>query len=236
MLQAVNILPIYVAGAVGSIVYGYASSRYKSVRWPLLVGFFIWTCGVIGQATVQPGEHAIALGTGVLVGFGLAGPLVLILAGTHLSVPQHLIGTASAAVVSSRALGATIFTALYGAVVGNRLENYIPNYISRAVLTAGLPPTSIGPFIGALTTYDFAALPLIPGVTPQVIGAGVAALKQAYADGIRIVYYIAAPVAFVAVLLVPFLMSLKDHMDYSVEAPVEVLHEKGRAGGRSADA
>lgn len=218
------------------MVYGYASSRFRSVRWPLLVGFFIWMCGLIGQATIQPGDHATALGTGVLVGFGLAGPLVLVLAGTHLSVPQHLIGTASAAVVSSRALGATVFTALYGALVGNRLEDYIPNYITRAVLTAGLPPTSLGAFIGALTTYDFAALPLVPGVTPQVIGAGVAALKQAYADGIRIVYYIAAPVAFVAVILVPFLGSIRNHMDYTVEAPVEVLHEKGRTGGTCVDA
>lgn len=218
------------------MVYGYASSRFKSVRWPLMVGFFIWMCGLVGQATIQPGDHATALGTGVLVGFGLAGPLVLVLAGTHLSVPKHLIGTASAAVVSSRALGATIFTALYGALVGSRLEDYIPNYITKAVLAAGLPPTSLGPFIGALTTYDFAALPLIPGVTPQVIGAGIAGLKQAYADGIRIVYYIAAPVAFVAVLLVPLLVSLKEHMDYTVEAPVEALHEKDYAGGHSTDA
>ena len=120
--------------------------------------------------------------------------------------------------------------------MGNRLEDYIPNYITKAVLAAGLPPTSIGPFIGALTTYDFAALPLIPGVTPQVIGAGGTALKQAYADGIRIVYFIAAPVAFVAVLLVPLLANLKDHMDYTVEAPVEVLHEKDRAGGQITDA
>lgn len=198
----------------------------KSVRWPLCVGFFIWTCGLIGQATVQPGQHATQLGTGALVGLGLSGPLTLILAGIHLSVPYHLIGTASATVVSSRALGASIFTAVYSAAVRGRLSTDIPSYVSQAALRAGLPPASIRPFIGALTSQDTAALPHIPGVTPQVIASGVAALQQAYADGIRVVYEIAAPVAFAAVLLTPFLLSLKDHMDYKVDAPVEKLHNK----------
>jgi hypothetical protein len=59
-----------------------------------------------------------------------------------------------------------------------------------------------------------------------VIATGLVALQQAYADGIRVVYEIAAPIAFAAVLLTPFLLSLKDHMDYKVDAPVEKLHDK----------
>jgi hypothetical protein len=154
--------------------------------------------------------------------------LILVVAGTQLSAPHHLMATATAVVVSSRTVGGSVFTAINSAVVGTRLAANIPAYIAKAVLPAGLPPTSLGPFIGALSAQDFAGLQHIPGVTPAVIGAGLAALQQAFCDSIRVVYYIAAPFGVVAIILCCCLGDFTAKMNYVVEAPLEDIHRHGR--------
>lgn len=133
-----------------------------------------------------------------------------------------------------------MFTAIYAATLSTRLAKYLPSYIASAALQAGLPPASLSAFIGALASNDVAALPKIPGVTPLIIGAGVAALKQAFADGLRAVYIIAVAFGAVACLACFFLGDLTATMNYHVDAPVEDLHAKHHhresVGGESAAA
>lgn len=190
------------------------------------MGFLLFTSAIVGIATIQPNNSINAIIFAGLAGLGMGGPLVLVVAGVQLSTPHHLIATATAVTTSSRAVSATVFTAIYGAALTTRLNNYIPSYIAGAALKAGLPESSLKAFIGALAGNDSAALPSIPGVTPTIIKASIAALKQAYADGIRVVYIIAAPFGAVACLACFFLGDLKSVMNYSVDAPVEDLHAK----------
>jgi hypothetical protein len=119
-----------------------------------------------------------------------------------------------------------MFTAIYAATVSTRLAKYIPSYVAEAALKAGLPKTSLMPFVGALASNDAAALPKIPGVTPAIIGVGVAALKQAFADGIRAVYIIALAFGALGCFACLFLGDLKATMNYHVDAPIEDLHAK----------
>jgi hypothetical protein len=151
--------------------------------------------------------------------------LILILTGVQLAVPHHLIATATAMVVSCRTLAGSIFTAAYSTALSNRLNTYIPSYLAAAVAQAGLPPSSIGPFIGAFASHDQAALAQIPGVTQAVLGAAGGAFQQAFADGVRVVYEIAAPFGAVACILCLLLPSFKDIMDHKVEAPLEDVHK-----------
>lgn len=197
------------------------------------MGFLLFTSGIVGIATIQPNNSINAIIFAGLAGLGMGGPLVLVVAGVQLSTPHHLIATATAVTTSSRAVSATVFTAIYGAALTTRLNNYIPSYIAGAALKAGLPESSLKAFIGALAGNDSAALPSIPGVTPTIIKAGIAALKQAYADGIRVVYIIAAPFGAVACLACFFLGDLNSVMNYSVDAPVEDLHAKHHNRGSS---
>ena len=184
-------------------------------------------CGEIGLATIEPSQSTNALVFAGLAGIGFGGPLVLIVAGVHLSVPHHLIATATAVTTSARACAATIFTAIYAASFSNRAAQLVPQYVGGAALAAGLPAKSIPAFIGALTANNQTELLAVPNVTPVVISAGVAALKQAMADSIRVVYMIAAPFGAVACLACLFMGDLSKSMNYRVEAPVEDLHAKG---------
>jgi hypothetical protein len=126
-----------------------------------------------------------------------------------------------------------MFTAIYSAVVNNRLDKYIPSYVAKAAVRAGLPITSVPAFVGALTSNNVTALPHIPGVTPLVIGSGVNALKHAFADGLRAVFMIAAPFGALACIACFFLGDMEAVMNYHVDAPIEDLHAKNHHEGQA---
>ena len=196
------------------------------IRAPLFVGFLLFTAGMVGLATIQPKDELNALIFSALAGLGFGAPLILIIAAVQLSTPHHLIATATAATTCSRAIAAAVFTAIFTTAFETRIGKNLPADVAQAVLKAGLPSSSVGAFIRALSSNNTAALSKIPGVSSTIISAGVVALKQAYADSLRVVYIIAAPFGLLACVACFFLGDLKKVMDYAVEAPVEDLHAK----------
>lgn len=204
--------------------------RARTVRTPLFAGFLIYTAGLVGLATIQPSDGLRSLVFAGLAGLGFGAPLILIVTAVQLATPHHLIATATAVSTSARAVGATVFTAVYSAVFSARLGVELPAEIASAVVDAGLATDNVTAFIGALTASDAAALSAIPGATSAVINAGLAAMNQAYADSLRVVYYIAIPMGVVACLACFFLGDLRKTMNYRVDAPVETLTAKRQAG------
>jgi hypothetical protein len=192
----------------------------------MAVAFLIWTGGLVGLATLQPSDGLRQIIFVGIAGLGFGGPVILILAGVQLAVPHKLIGTSSALTTSVRALAGTVFIAIYSTTLNNRLATNLPKQIAPAVLHLGLPATSLGAFIGALGAGNPAALEKIPGITQAIIDTGLKAFKQAFADSIRIVFIIAAPFGVAAIVLTYFLGSMRETMNYAVDAPMEQLHAK----------
>ncbi|KAJ6111889.1 hypothetical protein N7523_007950 [Penicillium sp. IBT 18751x] len=228
LLSAVRSQPFWIAGGISTVFYGYWSTRFRMIREPLFVGFLLLTGGIVGLATIQPGDSLNALIFSALAGIGFGGPIILLIAAVQLSTPHHLIATATAATTCSRAIAASVFTAIYATAFNSRLGKDLPADVGQAALKAGLPSTSVEAFIKALASNDTAALSMIPGVNSTIISAGIAALKQAYADSLRVIYIIAAPFSLLACLACFFLGDLRKVMDYAVEAPVEDLHARRR--------
>lgn len=218
--------PYWIAGLLSTLIWGYSSTRFRTIREPLFLGYLFFTAGIIGWCTIQPGDDFNQLAFSALAGFGFGAPLILIISGVQLSTPHRLIATATAVTTSSRAVAATVFTAIYSAALNTRLDTNLPNDIGKAALAAGLPATSLKAFVGALAGGETAALAKIPGVTPTIVAAGLVALKQAFADSIRVVYIIAAPFGALACVACLFLGDLRKTMNYQVDAPVEDLHAK----------
>lgn len=178
------------------------------------------------MATLQPGDSANQIAFAALGGVGFGGPLVLLVTGTQLCVPHRLLATATAVINTTRAIGGSFITAACSTAFTNQLASKLPAYIARAAELAGLPPSSIAEFVGALATNDQAALASVPGVTPDIILSGVAALQQAMADSLRVIFTICAPFGLLACVLCLFLGDVKGTMTYRVDAPVEDLHAK----------
>lgn len=200
--------------------------RSRTIRAPLFAGFLIYTGGLVGLATIQPHDGLRCLIFAGLAGLGFGAPLILIVTGVQLSTPHHLIATATAVTTSARAVGATVFTAIFGATYGSSLEVKLPAEIGSAVIKAGLAAEQVSTFISALTAQDMAAVSATPGVNSTIIDAGIVAMKQAYADSLHIVYYIAIPFGVAACLASFFLDDLRATMNYRVDAPVENLTAK----------
>ncbi|KAH8700873.1 major facilitator superfamily domain-containing protein [Talaromyces proteolyticus] len=233
-LETARDVPFWLACGLSTVAYGYASTKLRTIRLPLFVGFLIFTAGIVGLATIELSNNASAIVFAGLAGLGFGGPLILIIAGVQLSTPHEFMATATAATACARAVGATTFTAIYSAALSTRLGSYIPDYIAAAAMKAGLPQPSVGPFIEALSGHNSTALNNIPGLTPVIIDAGSTALKQAYADGVRVVYIIAAPFGALACVVCWFLGDMKKTMNYYVDAPVENLHAKNEGHAATA--
>src|ERR1700733_1615759 len=73
--------PFWIAGGLSTIVWGYASTRYRTIREPMFVGFLIFTAGIVGFATIQPGDSTNAVVFAGLAGIGFGAPLVLVITG-----------------------------------------------------------------------------------------------------------------------------------------------------------
>ena len=178
------------------------------------------------MATLEPGDNANQLAFAAVAGVGFGSPLILIITGVQLSTPYELIATATAVTNSARAIGGTIFTAAYTAALTNSLASKLPTYIAEVAARAGLPSSSIPLFVGAIASRNEVALTTIPGITPSIIQQGFSAVRQAYADSLRLVYIIAAPFGIVGCVLCFFLGDVKSTMTYRVDAPVENLRAR----------
>ncbi len=69
---------------------------------------------------------------------------------------------------------------------------HLGHNIADAIIPLGVPPSQVGRFIGALMAHEDEALFRIEGVTPQVVGAGVKALKGTFSEAFKRVWYAAA--------------------------------------------
>jgi hypothetical protein len=226
-------MPFWVSCCVGTLLFGYASTRFKTIREPMFIGYLLFTAGEVAFATLQPGDDFSALAFAALGGLGFGAPLILVITGVQLSAPHRLIATATAVTTSARAVAATVFTAIYAAALNDNLAIKIPAYVAKAAAAAGLSPDVIPTFVKALSTKDTATLATIPGVTESVIAQGATALQHAFADSLRVIFMIAAPFGAVACILSLFLGDMRNTMNYHVDAPVEDLHAKQPHGGRT---
>ena len=184
------------------------------------------TAGIMSLATVEPGQSINPIALCGLAGAGFGGPLTLIVAGVQLSTPHHLIATATAVTSSARAIAIAMFTAIYSAAYSERRHSLVPSYVAKAAISAGLSTTAAEELSFALASSNTTALATIEGLTGAVLLKSTAAMQQALADSVRVVYIIGAPFGVLACVLCFFIGDLRKAMDYRVDAPVEDLHAK----------
>ncbi|CAI6094694.1 unnamed protein product [Clonostachys chloroleuca] len=228
-LLTVRGLPFWVVSGLSTVGWGYWSMRFRTIRSPLFAGFLIFTAGLVGFATIRPGDDLNCLIFAGLAGLGFGAPLVLVVTGVQLSTPHHLIATATAVTTSARAVGATVFTSVFSAAYSSEIQVKLYAKIAEAATKVGLAADHVPAFVSAFTAQDRGALSAIPGVNSTVVEAAASAMSQAYAESLHVVYYIAISFGAVACLACYFLGDLRNTMNYVVDAPVESLTAKRHA-------
>lgn len=98
---------------------------------------------------------------------------------------QREIGTATGAGGSARSTISTICSTVYTVVLSNRLAETIPAQVPPAIISAGLPPSSVTAFISGIATGSFDT---VPGISPSIIAEGVRAYQEASAAAYKTVF------------------------------------------------
>ncbi|KAF4626340.1 hypothetical protein G7Y89_g11820 [Cudoniella acicularis] len=137
-----------------------------------------------------------------------------------LSTPPELISVASGLLISVRSLGGTIGIAIYNAVFISATNDILQN-IGKAGTAAGLPSSSIEQFVTDIVGQNKTGFATIPGITPEIISAGVDALLDAYTTGFRNVWVSAIGFIVLAAIASLFLFDPSKEFNNHIDAPVE---------------
>lgn len=221
-----------------TVVAGWYCSRTRTLKLPVILSFASIVLFFGLMISVGRSSGTEVWGYCVFLGIGLGVSINAVVVIAQLSIPNELIATGTSLVLAIRACGATIGLAIYNAIFNAALSANIGPKVTKAALSHGLPPSSLGRFINGLAHEDYAALQSVPGANRQIIEASVVALKEAYLVGFRNVYITATAFGVLALLgkschvsfrvetsLIGQLASLflkerKEEFTYSVDAPL----------------
>ena len=199
LMQVANVYSIcWYSFIVFNLAAGYYCSRTMSIHRVLTLAFACYVIFFVLMATSDLHTGKAIWCFGIFSGIGLGVSITALIVIVQLSTPPKLIAPATALAIATRAIGGSMGVAVYNAIFNGALSANLAPKISHAALSHGLPPSSLGQLIGALTTQNQAALANIPGITPQIIQASATALKQAFNVGFRNVFIAAACFTFAA--------------------------------------
>ncbi len=145
--------------------------------------------------------------------------LCLTNAGVELEDQQE-IGTAVGMAGSIRSAISTVAASVYVVVLTNRLGETIPAEVPAAVVSAGLPPSSVVAFLGGFATGDFSD---IKGLTPRILAVGLSAYKFASAHAYQTVFLTSIAFSGIAVIITIWAPNVGDKMTSQVAT---TLHAK----------
>ncbi|PVH83866.1 MFS general substrate transporter [Cadophora sp. DSE1049] len=197
------------------------SSATRDIRSPIIGFFVLATVFFICMATATIQSSTAAWIYMALLGLGTGLGLTCIVTAAQLSAPPDLIAISSGLVFSVRSLGGSIALAIYNAIFRASLDKHMGKGIASAVIPLGLSPSVLPDFITALTSQNQKALMSIPTVSPQIIKAGAAALKQAYLVSFRGVWIAAGVLSFVTLIASCFFINPKKDLNMHVDAPLD---------------
>ena len=144
---------------------------------------------------------------------------------------QQEIGVAGGVAGSIRGAVSAISLSVYTSVLTNRLTTTITNQVPAALVGAGLPPSSVEGFLGAIAVGTPEAFEAVPGITARIIAVGARAYKVANADAYRTVYLSTIAFAGLGIVLCFFAKNTEKLMLDSVAA---TLHGEGVDGSEKA--
>ncbi|KXT16323.1 hypothetical protein AC579_3747 [Pseudocercospora musae] len=215
---------------VASLAITLYATRYKDLKWPLVVTFALFLVVVILYGCITPEWNKTQIGISVLTGVGQSGPLTLLVALVQFTASHKYLSTATGLAFSARAIGGAFGSAVLDAIISGKLGSTWAKKVSAAAIEAGLPSSSVGDLLAAMTAGKSPAG--IAGVTPEILAAAAHASQWAYARAYRLAWWSIVPFVVIALVSVLFLKDVKELMTEKVEATVERIERSTKADER----
>ncbi|CAL5874272.1 uncharacterized protein PFLUO_LOCUS8561 [Penicillium psychrofluorescens] len=204
---------------IGSWIISAYATKYKELKYPLVICFTLFLVSSIFYATVSPTENHAQMGINVLTGFGQAGPLTLITPIIQYSSPHALIATASGLAAVARAVGGAFGSAVLDAIVNGHLDSTLDLAVGSAATKAGLPASSVPALMAAFASGT--GFGSVPGINSTILEAASDASHWAYAHAYRLAWSSVIPFVALAIIGILCLKDVKEMMTEHVEASVE---------------
>ncbi|GHJ83664.1 hypothetical protein NliqN6_0066 [Naganishia liquefaciens] len=206
---------------ISSPVIGWLNQKYRDLKILNVVSFLFFAIFFGCMISVSLGSSTGLWAFPIFYGIGLACGLAGIMAAAQFGAPPDAIATVSALVISFRSMGGSIGLAVCTAIFSSKLSTELGKQIAPRVLALGFNPQYLGAFIGALASQNIPAVAQIPGVTPQIIGAGVVGLKTAFIQSIKWIWVFGLALSVLAAIISVFIENLSHEYTVEIDHPVE---------------
>jgi EmrB/QacA subfamily drug resistance transporter len=186
-------------GLIGaSTVTGFAMRRIKYYRFlgTLGVAVMIFGMWLLSQVTPTSAEWHVVVDL-IVVGIGLGTTFPLYLTAIQTALPRKYLGVATSQIQFWRNLGGTVGSAILGAVLANRL----PDYLKTRVADLHLPPQ----VLNSLPKNGSANSILDPTLLNKLPAAFIHAIRLALSDTLHDIYLFAGLVLVIALVSTVFL-------------------------------
>ncbi|HSP08030.1 MAG TPA: MDR family MFS transporter [Candidatus Dormibacteraeota bacterium] len=214
-------------GLIGaSTLTGFLMKKIKYYRFLGTVGVAVMIFGMwlLSQVTPSSPEwHVVA--DLIVVGTGIGVTFPLYLTAVQVAMPRKFLGVASSQIQFWRNLGGTVGSSILGAVLANRL----PDYLKTRVSALHLPPQAQA----GLPKGGSANSILDPTLLARLPAAFVHAIRLALSDTLHDIYVFAGVILVVALVSTVFLREVpltgaKTGMAFGEGPPVEVDEQAER--------
>ena len=228
--SGVLITPMMFGLLAASTLTGFVMRRVKYYRFLGTIGVAVMMVGMwlLSQITpTTPEWHVVA--ALIVVGLGLGVTFPLYLTAVQVALPRRYLGVASSQIQFWRNLGGTVGSAILGAVLSNRL----PDYLTARITALHLSPTVLQnlPKTGSPNAI------LDPTLLAKVPGPIVVAIRSALADSLHDIYVFAGVVLVLALVATVFMKEVpleSGRAGTGFEAPPVEVDEKERASAIAA--
>ncbi|KIW17942.1 hypothetical protein PV08_05137 [Exophiala spinifera] len=215
---------------IASIVIIWYSTRYKDLKWPLVICFTLFLATAGAFAAMKRDWNYVSLGISAIAGVGQAGPLILLIAVVQYAAPHAFLSTATGLAFSIRAIGGAFGSAVLYTIVFGHVKSHYGTAVAKASIAAGLSPEEVpillcvmaggnGPPTEALLARVLSQA--LPSATLPIIRASRTAGQVVYARGFQLAWASTVPMIVVSLVCCALLQGVERLMTDKVESPLE---------------
>ncbi len=213
-------------GLIGaSTLTGFLMRRIRYYRYLGTLGVAVMIVGMWLLSQVSPGtpEWRVVVDL-IVVGLGIGTTFPLYLTAVQTALPRQYLGVASSQIQFWRNLGGTVGSAILGAVLANRL----PDYLATRVAALHLPPQ----VQAALPKGGSANSILDPTLLAKLPTSFVSAIRWALSDTLHDIYLFAGAILVLALISTVFMKEVPltgERADNGFDEEPAVVDEEARA-------
>jgi len=213
-------------GLIGaSTLTGFLMRRIRYYRYLGTLGVAVMIFGMWLLSQVSPGtpEWRVVVDL-IVVGLGIGTTFPLYLTAVQTALPRQYLGVASSQIQFWRNLGGTVGSAILGAVLANRL----PDYLATRVAALHLPPQ----VQAALPKGGSANSILDPALLAKLPTSFVSAIRWALSDTLHDIYLFAGAILVLALISTVFMKEVPltgERADNGFDEEPAVVDEETRA-------